>query len=40
MHVGDKICILEVQVFLYIHTQLYFKLSYRVEIKLCKYVLE
>ena len=40
MHVGDKTCILEVQVLLYIHTQLSFKLNYRVEIKLCKQVLE
>ena len=37
MHVGDKTCILEVQVLLYIHTQLYFKLNYRVEIKLNMY---
>ena len=33
MHVGDKTYILEVQVLLYIHTQLYLKLNYRVEIK-------
>ena len=36
MHVGDKTCILEVQVLPYIHTQLSFKLNYRVEKKLCK----
>ena len=40
MHVGDKTYVLEVQVLLYIHTQLYLKLNYSVEIKLSKYVLE